>query len=264
MRRGNLVIGSVIILVGVLLLINQFAPGLQLLKYIFPLVLILLGIWLLLGRHLLTRPVEEELFSVPLEGARSADIFMHHGAGRLTVRSYDAAGQLLSGTFIGGVDHKVDRFGDRLRINLRTPPNMWFGFPGIYARGFNWSLGLSRDIDLNLDLQGGADEVEMDLTDLRVSKLTVKTGASSTLLTLPDSAGFTAVKIEAGAAKVAIRIPRGVAGRIRTKDSGVSAITVDTTRFTVSDEGYRSPDYDSATNKADIVISTGVGSVEIS
>jgi hypothetical protein len=264
MRRGNLILGSVIILVGVMLLVNQLVPGLQLLKYIFPLVLILLGIWLLLGRRLLTRKVEEEQFSLPLGGAREADILLRHGAGKLEIRSHDAVDQLLSGTFVGGVEHEVQRSGDRLQLKLRPPSDMFFGFPGIYSTGYNWSLGLSCDVNLNLDLQSGADEAEMDLTDLHVGKLTVKTGASSTLIKLPASAGFTAVKVEAGAAKVSIRIPQGVAGRIHTRGSGVSAINVDTTRFLASADGYQSPDYDAAINKADIIISTGVGSVEIS
>lgn len=264
MRRNNLVVGSIILLVGILLLIHQFAPQFQLTRYIFPVVLILLGLWFLVGRRLLAPRLVEEPFSLPLNGAREADVLLRHAAGRLAVSALDGAGQLLSGTFVGGVAHELQRTGDHLRLSLNTPSDVFFGIPAMHTVGYSWSLGLSREVILNLELQSGANEGRIDLTDLNVRKLTVKTGASSTQISLPVSAGYTAVKVEAGAASVSIQVPQGVAGRINTRGSGMSSINVDRARFEPTGDGYQSPGYDAAANKADIIISTGVGSVDIS
>lgn len=264
MRRGNLVIGSVIILVGILLLVNQLVPTLNIIKFIFPLVLIVLGLWFLAGRKLFVRECKKESMSLPLNGIQEADIHLRHGAGRLFINALSDSRELLAGTFDGGVDQEAERNGDRLKLRLRTPSDMFFGFPSIGSMGFCWSFGLNPNIRLKLSLHSGANEAELDLTDLKLSELTLSTGASSTHLKLPAQAGFTQVKIESGAAAVSIKVPYGVAGRIRTKGTGVSSINVDTTRFVAGREGYESIDYETATNKADIIVSTGVGSIDIS
>ena len=56
----------------------------------------------------------------------------------------------------------------------------------------------------------------LDLRDLKVTDLKLETGASATEVTLPASAGFTRVKVQAGAARVDMRVPGGVAARIKT------------------------------------------------
>ena len=75
-------------------------------------------------------------------------------------------------------------------------------------------------------------------------------------------AGHTRVHIGAGAASVAIRVPSGVAGRIRVK-GGLAGIAVDKGRFPRMGDVYQSTDYDTAPNKVDVDIETGVGSVDV-
>ena len=79
---------------------------------------------------------------------------------------------------------------------------------------------------------------------------------------LPANAGLCTTKIESGAASVVIQVPAGVAGKIYVQ-SGLSGINIDTSRFMHSGSYYESPDYASATNKVDIRIETGVGSVSV-
>ena len=104
--------------------------------------------------------------------------------------------------------------------------------------------------------------MQLDLADLRVTDLRVETGASSTKVTLPTQAGHTRVDIQAGAASVSLRIPPGVAARIRAT-GGVASIDVDQSRFPRSGGVYQSVDYDTAANKAEIDVRMGAGSVDI-
>ncbi len=55
--------------------------------------------------------VPREQSSVPLEGAQSASVTVHHGAGRLSIGAGAAADQLLSGSFGGGLDARAPRGG---------------------------------------------------------------------------------------------------------------------------------------------------------
>jgi len=264
MRRNNLFWGAVILLVGVLLLLNSLnlLPG-SFWTFFWPLLVILLGVWFLLSPAIDRGSREVKELSIPLEDASSAEVELHHGAGRIQLGSAVAPGMLLQGTFLEGVEHSIQRSGDRVRLALRPPHGMVFPFPPFgYTQGLRWDLNLARGIPMKLLIESGASETVADLTDLQVNELHVKTGASSTRLSLPAQAGYTRVHIEAGVAGVDVRIPQGVAARIRI-DSGLSGINVDTNRFPRSPAGYETPGYDSATQRAEIYIQTGMGGIDV-
>ena len=264
MRRSSLFWGIVIVLAGVLLLLQQL--GLLVFNFwavFWPLILILLGIWFLVGPTIFKRDYHEEAVSVPLEGATEADIRLRHGAGSLRVGALANGGELLSGTCVGGVELKVHQHGERVKVRMHTAPDVWFGFPGAMGgRGLAWDLKFSRSVMLALDLESGASESTLDLTDLKVSELQVQTGASSTDITLPANAGYTRVTVKSGAAAVNLRLPEGVAGRIYIQ-SGLAGISVDTNRFPQVSGVYETPGFASAANKAEIRVETGVGSIDI-
>jgi hypothetical protein len=70
------------------------------------------------------------------------------------------------------------------------------------------------------------------------------------------------VSIEAGVASVKLTIPEGVSADIQAR-GGLASIQIDQKRFPRDGERYRSADYDTAGNKIDLMIETGVGSVEV-
>jgi hypothetical protein len=205
-----------------------------------------------------------EQLAIPLTDIREARIRFHHGAGRLEINSNTAPGTLLSGSFSGGVEQTLERYGQAARLNLRTRNDAFFvGWPFAYMQeGLQWNVGLNREIALQLELETGASESRLNLQDLMVTELTVKTGASSSTITLPANAGQTRVVVQSGAASVDLFVPQGVAGRIRVQ-SGLAGIQIDPTRFPRTAYGYETPGFESATNKVDISVETGVGSVTI-
>ena len=262
MSRGNIFWGIVLLLVGLLLLLDNlgFLGDVEVWTLIWPLFLISLGVWILLGA-LLRRNVKSEHVALPLENAQSARFRLQHGAGRIIVSGSAAMGTLMEGDFGGGLDVSKRQSGDMLDVKMKMSGS-FFPFDWSPGQSLDWVFNLSRDIPLILELETGASENRLDLTDLRVSELSLKSGASSTNLTLPANAGRTRVNIEAGAASVKISVPGGVAARIRSK-SGLSSINVNQQRFGKSGDLYQSPDYDSAANQADIEVQMGVGSVEV-
>jgi hypothetical protein len=142
-------------------------------------------------------------------------------------------------------------------------PEQFFPFNWSPGYTLDWSFGLSREVPLSIEFETGAGEAQIDLRELLVSELRLKSGASASTIDLPSSAGFTRVSVEAGAASVVIRVPMGVAARIRSQ-GGLSTTEVDTSRFPQTGANtYQSPDYDAAANKAEIDAQMGVGSVKI-
>ena len=268
MRRGTLFWGIALISVGFLLLVGALFR-VNAWNLIWPLFLIALGGWILWG-ILFGRPSMESMetaqVTIPLEGAGQARLHVRHGAGRLRIDSSASPGELVTGTFGGGLDHRVRRDGDILDVELRVPPHVlpWLTMPWMWGphAALDWTFGLSREIPLSLYFETGAGDTRMDLTETRVTDLRLQTGASATDLTLPANAGTTQVKVRAGVASVVVRVPSGVAARIRAS-GGLAEIHVDRDRFPRAGGVYQSADYDTAPNRVDIDVEAGVGSVNI-
>ena len=264
MRRDYIFWGAVLILLGGLMFLNsagiRLLRGINPMQLFWPSILILLGGWIMFG-YFVRGNVEDEQISIDLQGASQASLKLSHGAGRITVGSGAPPGQLLSGSFAGGIRHSAHRSGDRLDAHLESRP---FAFPPFIGgwQGLGWNFNLNREIPIALKLETGASQAELDLRDVKVTDLKVSTGASKTDITLPANAGMTTVKVELGAASLDMIVPQGVEARIRA-EQGVSAIEIDTTRFPYSNGIYESVDYSSAQNKIDIRIEAGAGRVAV-
>jgi len=126
-------------------------------------------------------------------------------------------------------------------------------------------LALSPNVPIaSLNVQTGATQAHLDLSSLRVSALDVSVGAATAWMRLPANAGLTTAHISGGASTIALEIPQGVAAQIQLQ-GGLTTVKVDESRFPqVSDNLYRSPDYDTAQNKVDVTIETGVTTIQVS
>ena len=263
MRRGATFWGLILILIGLIVLLDQFDifGNLNVWGLIGPLFLVLLGAWILLG--MVIRPKYETVqATIPLEGATSAQLRFDHGAGRIQVSSGAGSDNLLEGDFSGGLDKDVHRQTDGVKVRLRMPDQFFsFNF-GWDRRGLDWIVRLNPVVKMEIELNSGASELKVNLEDLQVNRLMLKTGASSSAITLPKNAGLTSVRVESGVASVSLRVPEGVSARVRAH-GGLASISVDRARFPRQGGEYCSPDYETAANKVDISVETGVGSVDI-
>jgi len=263
MRRGSIFWGLLLVIVGLALLLDNLGllGNINVWNLIWPFFLIAFGAWVLLGT-IFRRAPQIEHVSIPLEGAQSAQVKIQHGAGRLDIHAGGGMGLLAEGDFSGGLEYRSQREGDQLKVKMHVPEQY---FPFNWSPGYtlDWSFGLAREVPLSLEFETGAGEAQIDLSELRVSELRLKSGASSSTIDLPSSAGFTRVSVEAGAASVHIRVPSGVSARIRSQ-GGLASTEVDTSRFpSTGANTYQSPDYDTAANKVDIEAQMGVGAVKI-
>ncbi len=263
MRRGQFFWGIVLVLFGVILLLGNIFE-INVWDYLWPLVLMTLGasiLWTTLRRA----DVVQETLVVPFEGGERARIKLQYGAGKLTVHGDPGASDLIAGNFSGGVEHVVRQEGDTTVVTLRSPVRHAGIWPWNWWEGKGqrkWSVGISDRVPLELELETGACDAYLNLGPLRVTRLRLQTGASSTILRLPEQAGHTDVRIESGAASIEVRVPEGVAARISAR-GGLASNTVDTARFPRNGGIYQSLDYERASNRADIAVETGVGSVDI-
>jgi hypothetical protein len=267
MSRNRYFWAALLILLGGLLLANNLGYlAVEIWNIFWPLVLILAGIWFLWGSLRAPDPADVEHRSIDLQGAERAEVRIKHGAGRLQVDSSAAPGTLLSGSFRGGLHSTVQASGSELQVQLKPEAGT---FPGLFmpwnwtsGEGLSWQVGFNPDVELILNLETGAGETHLNLGDLRVRELNLKTGASASEIYMPRAAGQTRARIEAGAAAVEVHIPEGVAARIRAQ-GGLASVEVNQDRFIRENDLYQSPGYQEAEHRVELDIEAGLGAIEV-
>jgi hypothetical protein len=136
-------------------------------------------------------------------------------------------------------------------------------FVGDRTQTMHLDVQLSTAVPItSLSVQTGAADAQLDLGSLRLNNLDVQVGAASAWIRLPET-GSTTARVKGGAATITLEIPQGVAAQIHHR-GGLSTFTIDQARFPQVDEGlYRSPDYDTAPNRVDLDIETGVTTIRV-
>ena len=263
MRSGAAFWAFVLIVLGVIFLLQN----LNILRVgwgvIWPVLLIALGGFMLLGSLFGRGSRETHALSIPLDGAREAQVTIHQGAGRLKIGASADPMTLVSNTFDGELDQRVRRDGDRLDVRLRQEHEWWFWmWPWNWSgTGWHWTANFNRDILLTLEVKPGASQSEIDLRDLKVKHFKLDTGASTVDLTAPATGQVTG-RVKAGAATVRIRIPDGVAVRWRAS-LGAATLNARGSRFSGSGGFYQSPDFETALNRVDLDIDAGAATIDI-
>jgi hypothetical protein len=209
-----------------------------------------------------------------VDGATQATVTVHVGAGQLTIGPLvqPAGDQLALMNYDGPPDlvprprYTVTGGIGQLEYELtgRGGP-AFIPFVGGRSGGSRMDLDLNPDVPISLlTVQTGATDAHLDLSKLKIKGVELSVGAASTWMRLPEAAGSTSAHISGGAATLTLEVPQGVAAQIRHR-GGLSTVNVDQSRFpAVGDEMYRSPDYDSAQNKLDLNLETGVTTIQVS
>jgi hypothetical protein len=158
-----------------------------------------------------------------------------------------------------GMSKESHMDGDRLEVRVDAGPSF---VPFMGPSQGVWRFQLTQELPLTLIVEAGASSLDIDLKDVLATRVELKTGASSSNVTVP-ARGVSLLDVEAGAASVNIRVPQATAARIRVKED-VTSVNVDTSRFPRLDSGfYQSSGYDTAADRSEIKIESGLGSVTV-
>jgi hypothetical protein len=265
MHRNQMFWGVVLLLVGMLMLAGAMGitlpNGSSPIDLFWPVALVLAGLWVLIGVFFRGN-VELQPASISLQGARRANLRINHGAGEMRLHGGASANELVRGTFAGGLDQKSSLNGDKLEVRMRPAKDI-LGFPFFFGPSsqFDWDVALNTEIPTELIFNLGANKSTIDLCDMNITDLKLETGASDTRLTLP-SRGRIRADLDLGAASLEVIVPDGVSARIRAS-IGAADLKVDESRFLRSGNTYQSPDFETATNAADITIDAGAASIKV-
>jgi Domain of unknown function (DUF5668) len=223
-----------------------------------PLVVIAVGAGLVLGALPSRSAVDAAQRGVALGDATRAAVRVVHGAGTLRIGAHLGGPNLLEARVPGG-EVRSSRVGEGLEVDVGAARG--FRFPLGLSGRLDWSITLARTVPVELSLRTGAGRTDADLSDLRVVDLYVETGASAVAVTIPAQ-GRPSVRIRGGAAEIHVAVPSRMAARIRTR--GVLAeVAIDLHRFPLQFGEHRSPGFEDADDRAEILIEAGAASVRV-
>jgi hypothetical protein len=250
----------ILVVVGVLLFLDftdlADIDAVGFLAQWWPVALIGFGIIVLIGAAWPRGRGVEETISIPVTAGDAGEIVIKFGAGTLEVGA-GRPGVLVDGT-LGGGGRRRDLGPNRVELESDVVQV----FPG-FGDTMRWLLRLAPDLPMRLRLEGGAAKSTLDLAEVMVTDLVVKTGASDTRVILPRRVERCSARVEAGAAQVTIEVPEGVAAAIHST-VGLGSTSVAEQRFAkVGDGRWRSPDFETAPYRVDIEVSGGLGSMRI-
>ena len=264
MRGNQLFWGVVLLLVGGLMFAGEMGlrlpNGASLMDLFWPAVLILGGLWVLVGVFF-RGSVETENASIELQGASAIDFNINHVAGEFKIHGGANVNEAVHGTFTGGLAHKEIRNGDRIEVGM-SPAKTFLDIPFIGPRNqLEWDVALNASVPISLDLNLGANKANLDLRDLNITNIDLDTGASETKLFLPSRGRFTA-DLDLGAASLEVVIPEGLSARIRAS-LGAAELKIDKERFPLNGNFYQSPDFETAANTVDMIIDGGAATIKV-
>jgi LiaI-LiaF-like transmembrane region/Cell wall-active antibiotics response LiaF, C-terminal len=207
--------------------------------------------------------VSGEQIQQSLNGATRASVVIESSSGELKIGSMSQPEILLDGR-VPSVDEEKIRSsytvsGGEGTYRLSDTGAQIF-FPTRRAQDWFWDLDITDSIPVGLGLSMGAGSVDAGLRDLNLENLTVNLAIGETTVTLPDQGRLNA-QLEGAIGHIVIIVPRGVGVRIKA-DTGLASLNVPDSYLRVGD-AYKSPNYDSADNRVDIVASIAIGSVDI-
>lgn len=123
-----------------------------------------------------------------------------------------------------------------------------------------WALSFSQEVLLNLQIDSGVGESDLDLTELRLSGLDIDGGVGDLLVILPDEGQFD-VNISAGVGKIEVRVPAGMAAKIFV-DIGLGNTSV-FGDYSQSGDTYVSDGFETAKDHVTIYLDGGVGDIRV-
>ena len=305
-RRGPPLFGLLLVALGVVLLLQNLDVidwdlWTEIWRF-WPVLLVAIGANLILGRRLpwLTTiivvvllagsilgaallaesdaSVRVDRLEEPLLSTKSLDLGVGFGMGSLVIGSLPrGSANLVEGWFeaaCGPASTSFQRYDSAAALDVDVSGESFF--PCGWGR--DWRVSLSPVPEVTMDLDTGASSIDLDLTDLRVTRLHVAARATDLDIRMPARAGEVEVVIDAGASDIDLWIPDGVEARI-VNDSGLSSFKV-SRRFpsleaqgwiaeygTIGGRGpgeiYSSLGYGEAENRIHVEINGGASSISV-
>jgi hypothetical protein len=124
------------------------------------------------------------------------------------------------------------------------------------------SFNLNKNVLWDIEMNTGAITSTMDMTDIKLKKLDLNTGASSVDMKFGSGYNGTKVKINAGASAINVTVPKSSGVRIKISKI-LNHTNLDSLEWNKNKDVYESPNFDKAESKIDMEVQMGISSFNV-
>ena len=201
-----------------------------------------------------------QAFSQESQGAQSAAILIEPAAGILRLDRTQQPEMLIVGTAPEGAS-LVESFTisdgrAEYRLGMEDSTVFLAGNPASYS----WDIGLTPEIPLDLVLEMGLGDAQLDLGGLMPGSLQVNLGMGGLTVQLPDASSFTAT-LDAGIGQIKIIAPESLGLTIH-KETALAIVSIPPD-FERQGDTYISPNWSSAGYRIDLILKAAIGIVTV-
>jgi len=202
-----------------------------------------------------------------LHDASSAHITLKPGVAHTEVSALSDSPNLVEGTIEYGryslkTNKSLDIVNGQAELLLQARSRNVRFWPSSSDVSEHWSLRFTPRIPLEFTVDAGVGNLDIDLSDLIITRLALNAGVGNTTVTFPTAAGTTRASIDAGVGNIHVRIPNGVGAKVHVS-KGLGNVRVRNTHLSGDDRNYISSDFEIAQNKLELEISGGIGNITI-
>jgi hypothetical protein len=181
-------------------------------------------------------------YETPIENTTAASVELYLSVGSHTIQALGESQNIIEAdlTYVGEVEYTVT--GEAIKQiklaqkgsfnNIGESIKNTVGFAVKGTKDLKWTVGLTKDLPLELKLDGGVGPSVVDLTDINLRGLSTHAGVGEMTLTLPSTTDVYSVTLEGGVGRTFVTILKGAMVNL-TIQGGVGG-----TYVTVQDDAH--------------------------
>lgn len=205
--------------------------------------------------------LQEDLRTIELDGAESAEIKLKFRAGEIGL--YGGAQELLEGVFEYNVDlwrPEIDHQIRNSKAFLSIKQGDSSGIPAGNGKN-SWEIYLNEQIPLDLIMDMGAGEGDLNLEDIDLRSLEVDMGVGDLSVDLSGNyQNDVDVYINGGVGATTLYLPRDIGVRVQA-DKGIGSIS--SRDFVKKGDSLVNEAYGETNIEINVDIDTGIGSITL-
>ena len=221
------------------------------------------AIWQVNGQLISAAAAPGTRLTQRLENASQAEVSIARADGSLNIKALAEPTALAEGVVRLPENEKLDtnfavQDGNAIYTIKSNGPSLGAG--PVNSDWYRWDLGLNPQVPLTLRVDQGAGNLSIDLSELKATDLHENQAVGSTTITLPQTTDFQA-RLNTAIGSTTLVVPQNAGVRLHVNGVLLSAdVPAD---YVHGDKVYTSPNYNTATHRLNVDISTAIGSLTV-
>jgi hypothetical protein len=209
------------------------------------------------------QPLGGEQVSQPLDGATQANLTFEPGAGEIRLEALTDSNQLVAGRVPDERGYQVSQgfsqSSGTANLALRSEGAVYM-FPNFGGDNYLWDLGVTNAIPVNLKVNLGAGQADLNLADLQAKEIEVDLGVGFVTVDVPEQTNAN-VSVDGAIGQLVIIVPAGSGVRVDADTAMVNLNLPDD--FREQNGAHISSNYESADYKIDLHVGLAIGDVQV-